>query len=481
LVFRLAAVILGLMPFLAVEGLFALFDWGRPSYADDPFVGFRAFHPLFVLNEDGTRYDVAKSRQGYFRPESFAREKGPDELRIFCLGGSTVQGRPFAIETSFTTWLELSLQAGQPDRQWEVVNCGGVSYASYRLVPILEEVLGYQPDLIVIYTGHNEFLEDRTYAHVKYMPEIVARPCELVVQTRTYTLLREGYVRLRGRSDEAQRDRPMLQAEVDAMLDHRGGLEQYHRDEKWRRDVIEHFRFNLRRMVHIAQQAGVPLILMNPVSNLRDCPPFKSEHRDGLTPEELETWEKLVDKAKERQKTNMYEAMITYQEALKIDDQHAGLHYLLGKCYDALGMTDEARASYLQAKELDVCPLRILEPMSQAVVEVAAETDTPLVDVRRLYEERSQFGIPGGYWLIDHVHPSIPGHQLIANALADEIARQAFFHPQPDWQKTRDRRFREHLASLDDLYFAKGEERLARVRRWTQGRSRGLLPRRPPD
>ena len=31
--------------------------------------------------------------------------------------------------------LELSLRAARPEREWDVINCGGVSYASYRLVP----------------------------------------------------------------------------------------------------------------------------------------------------------------------------------------------------------------------------------------------------------------------------------------------------------------------------------------------------------
>ena len=498
LVFRLAAVTIGLVPFVAAEAVFALLDWGSPTYREDPFVGFLAVHPLFVLNQEGTRYEVAPSRLAYFRPDSFARRKGPNEFRIFCLGGSTVQGRPFAIETSFTTWLELGLEAADPGRRWEVVNCGGVSYASYRLVPILEEVLGYEPDLVILYTGHNEFLEDRTYAHVKYMPQVVARPYELVLQTRTYTLLREGYVRLRAGWEEVPDNRPMLESEVDAMLDYRGGLEQYHRDEKWRRDVIEHFRSNLQRMVQTARRAGVPLILVNPVSNLRDCRPFKTQHRDGLTPEELKRWEALVSEAAEHRSTNVYQAALILQEAMEIDDQHAGLHYMLAECYDALGMTDEAATAYLEAKELDICPLRILEPMNRAVVEIAGQSGTPLVDVlelyekldvarqkgipladvrkayRELYDQLGDSGIPGGYLLLDHVHPSIPGHQLIADVLADEMVRQGFVHPVPDWTANRDRRYREHLASLDDFYFSKGLERLERVTRWTQGKAHGV-------
>ncbi|NQT14328.1 MAG: SGNH/GDSL hydrolase family protein, partial [Planctomycetes bacterium] len=456
-------------------------DWGRPTHRDDPFVGFHSVHPLFVLNEEHTRYQVAPSRLDFFRPESFAREKTPGEFRIFCLGGSTVQGRPFAIETSFPTWLELGLEAANPERKWEVVNCGGVSYASYRLVPILEEVLEYEPDLVLVYTGHNEFLEDRTYAHIKQVPRIVARPCELLLRTRTYTLLREGHVRLRGRPDEAAPDgRPVLASEVDAMLEYRGGLDEYHRDDKWRRDVIEHFRFNLRRMVDLADNAGVPLLLVNPVSNLRDSSPFKTQHRDGLTPEELQRWEALVAEAADHYDTNAYQAATVLEKALEIDDQHAGLHYLLAKCYDASGVLDRARRAYLEAKELDICPLRILEPMNQSVLDVARRTDTPLVDVRKLYEDLTDSGIPGGYGLLDHVHPSIPGHQLIANALADELVRQGVVHPVPDWKENRDRRFREHLASLDDLYFAKGVERLERLRCWTQGKADGVRPASGP-
>src|SRR5262249_61251249 len=100
-------------------------------------------------------------RLNHFRPDSFAAKKSPHEFRVFCLGGSTVQGEPFEIETAFTTWLELSLQAADPERKFDVINCGGVSYATYRLVPVLQEVAGHQPDLIIFFEGHNEFLEDR--------------------------------------------------------------------------------------------------------------------------------------------------------------------------------------------------------------------------------------------------------------------------------------------------------------------------------
>ena len=475
ILFRLGAIILGLTPFLVLEGLLWIFGAGMPAYDHDPFIGFRNVHPLFVPSDDGQRYEIAQSRLDFFCPDSFAAQKPSDEFRIFCLGGSTVQGRPFAIETSFPTFLELSLQAADPTRQWEVVNCGGVSYASYRLVPVLQEVLQYEPDLIVLYTGHNEFLEDRTYGHIKRLPAILAWPAGLLANTRTYRALRQIL-----QTDPTDRQkapgvqqpgRPLLPDEVDAMLEHRGGMEKYGRDPKWRRDTEEHFEYNLNRMVAMADEAGVPLLLVNPVANLRDCPPFKNQHRDGLTEAERQQWEELIAQASRHHGSNSTEALRLLQEALEIDDQHAGLHYLLAKTHDAMGNAALARQEYIAAKEDDICPLRILESMNQAILNTAQKTGAPLVDVRRMYEEISQNGIPGGMYLMDHVHPSIEGHQLIADLIASQLSLMGIVEPRPDWRERRNAAFQNHLDSLDSLYYAQGQQRLDALRLWTQGKA----------
>ena len=74
-----------------------------------------------------------------------------------------------------------------------------------------------------------------------------------------------------------------MPTEVEARLDFRKGLEKYHRDDHWKRDVVHHFEHNLRRMVMTARKANVPLILCNPVANLRDASPFKSQNRSALS------------------------------------------------------------------------------------------------------------------------------------------------------------------------------------------------------
>jgi len=477
--FRLAAVLVAPVLLALGEMTFVLLDWGRPTRCDDPFVGFSAIHPLFVRSADGARYETARSRYRCFRPQSFPAKKGADEVRIFALGGSTVQGRPYAVETSFTTWLEMNLRLAEPARTWRVVNCGGISYASYRLVPILREVLGRGADMVILYTGHNEFLEDREYADLRDRPRWIAWPCEQLARMRTFNLLRAGWVRLAGESVEAPGPASVLKADVDAILDYQGGLAKYHRDEPWRRGVIEHFGYNLRRMVRMSRDAGVAVLLVNPACNLRDCPPFKSQHRDGLTGAERRRWEALCRQAADCSGADAHRAVRLLRQAVAIDGRHAGLHYRLAKELDAMGDVLAARESYLRAKEQDVCPLRIVEPMNAAILEIARQAGTALVDVRKLIAERSDRGIPGEACLSDHVHLRIATHRLVADAMIDELARRGVVRPRAGWRQQQEPAAQKHLASLGYEYFAAGVRRLEAVQGWAAGRATLVPPDEP--
>ena len=108
--FRLVAITLALLPWLVAEVVLQVAGWPPRNELQDPFIGFDAERPLFELAEDGTRYQTAQERQVYFRPDSFPSEKSPKEFRVFVIGGSTVQGRPYASETAFSSWLRLALQ-----------------------------------------------------------------------------------------------------------------------------------------------------------------------------------------------------------------------------------------------------------------------------------------------------------------------------------------------------------------------------------
>lgn len=461
--FRVLAVFIGLLPFVICELGLRILGMGAPTEANFPAIGFEAIHPLFTLNSANNRYEIAESRRAYFYPDAFDAEKSPHEFRVFCLGGSTVQGRPYSIETSFTTWLELSLNAADPSRDWEVVNCGGVSYASYRLVPILEELLAYEPDLFVIYTGHNEFLEARSFANVP--------PLTPLSHVRTINAVRRvwsGDSRLEGQGAPQE----ILSTEVDALLDYRNGLADYHRDDVSQRATVRQYAENLRRMIDLAETAGVPIVLMDPVSNLKDTPPFKADPRDNLGEREAREFEQLLQQA--RSTSDVDQKLESLEKAVAIDGRHADARFLLGHAYLARRQLADAREQFNRAKDEDICPLRMIEPLHSALRTVADSTATPLIDVRRDFESRAPDGIPGDSMFLDHIHPSINNHQAIAQLLVDHFVAAGFCRPQADWEQIRDELYREHLGTLDTPYYAKGKQRLEGLIRWTQGRANKL-------
>lgn len=464
-VFHLLAVVIVLSPLVLIEAAFRLCVTPPPPIVEDPYVSFSGSRPLFQLNTEGTHWETAPDRLVYFYPQSFAARKAEQGLRVFCLGGSTVQGRPYGVETSFSTWLQLNLQAALPDRDIEVVNAGGVSYASYRLVPILREVLQYQPDLIVLYTGHNEFLEDRTYGPLKRAPRILVRLHGACLTLRTYAWADAWLARQR-----AQRDAlPLLPTEVEAALDRPQGLDVYRRDPAWRDGTIEHFRHNLDTMIRQAQCTGIPVILVNPVVNLKNCPPFKSEHSPGLTDADLAQVTAWQEQARQLDWTRAREKSILLEKAANLDPQHAGLLYLIGQCHLRINRWAEARTWLDRAKEEDICPLRILNPMQQIILAAAPQHNLPLLDMNERIAGRSEGNLPGDEWLLDHVHLSIEGHQLLADDLTDAMIAEGLVNSEKNWQTTRDQLWQAHFDSLDDLYFARGQARLESLHMWSRG------------
>ena len=109
--------------------------------------------------------------------------------------------------------------------------------------------------------------------------------------------------------------------------------------------------------------------------------------------------------------------------------------------------------------------------MRSTVSEVAQSYDLPMVDAQLLLEQLTPDGITGDEWLVDHVHPSMKGHQRLASALFDQMVRQGWVRPTAGWQDRREAAFLEQMQSLDAMYYIRGQQRLEGLRKWTQGRA----------
>jgi tetratricopeptide (TPR) repeat protein len=427
---------------LLLEGGLALFGVRPALQTEDPFVGFASNVPLFIPSAGpagGQIMTTAPNKLGLFNLQSFQQEKASGTFRIFCLGGSTTYGRPYNDATSFSGWLRELLPAADGNKKWEVINVGGISYASYRVAHLMEELVHYQPDLFIIYTGHNEFLEERTYSQIRDIPPVIRSAVSLLARTRTWSAMTAALQRLGIQHPQAEpKKREQLRGEVNAILDRSAGLNRYNRDDPLRENILEHYRISLERMVALARSAGAKIIFVAPASNLKDCTPFKSEHTPGLDPAKMQRSEQILAQAKEDSRQgNWKDALDLLETAVAFDPRYAELQYRRGQALLVLGRFDEAEVALRLARDEDVCPLRALTPMRLVVTEIAREQGVGLVDYAELLAQRMQetqgHRIPGKESFLDHVHPTIEGHKILAVALLRAMIEQGLVNPGSDW------------------------------------------------
>ena len=465
------AVCVTVMLFTLLEAGLALLGVQPISRRRDSFVGFAGSARLFIQQDD--HYTTNPLKLSYFNQQSFSAKKAPGTVRVFCLGGSTTFGHPYEDPTSFCGWLRQMLYEAEPDRNWEVINCGGVSYASYREAILMNELIEYEPDLFVVCTGHNEFLEERSYSKLRE-PDLQTRAAHAVSALRISGVIDD----LLGGSQGNEKETNRLAAEVDVILDHTDGPETYHRDPELRRGVVAHFRESLLKIVTLAHDSGANVILVKPESNLKDFSPFKSEP-SPLAFGESVRWEKLMREAREaRAVGKLQEAVEWLLQASDLDPHHAEALFQTASALFEANRTDEAARFFLKARDEDVCPLRAPTEITEIVAETAAAMKVPVVNFQEIIARRSQtlagHRLPGDECFLDHVHPTIEAHGDLAVALFETMQTMGLAESRLSAEQVRERVQERVSGSLDKKEQALALTRVAQVLAWAGKNSEGL-------
>ncbi|MCD4750734.1 MAG: tetratricopeptide repeat protein [Thermoanaerobaculales bacterium] len=439
----------------------------QTSHLKDPFVGFSSHVPLFVEKNDAdgnAMMMTAHHKLDYFNSQSFTRNKPKATYRIFCVGGSTTYGRPYDDRTSFAGWMRVLLPLADGARRWEVINAGGVSYASYRVTVVMEELSKYQPDLFVIYSGHNEFLERRTYGD---MPDrsnsSVAGLRRRLGWSRIVTML-ESLLEEKIAPKAGTSDRYILPEEAVPLLDNVVGPSDFRRDDHQKEMTVRHYRFNMERAVDMAREAGAKVMIVTPASNLKDISPFKSEHENDMTEEQVQRWQRLYHQATQDQSENSLRTIDTLEQQ---SPRHAGIHHLKGWRLYEKGRYAEAKAAFVRARDEDVCALRALSSIVQVSRDVATEKEVPLVDFEQLMTGLSPHGIPDRMYFMDHVHPNIEGNFLLAKAIVEKMDAVKMVDIGDKWKDDNFRKVgAEVMQKIDKKQHAWALKNLSKVLGW---------------
>ena len=195
-------------------------------------------------------------------------------------------------------------------------------------------------------------------------------------------------------------------------------------DDPKRLRAYANFEGNLKDILKTGKKAGVPMILSTVGSNIKDCSPFASLHREDLGASEWTLWGQLFKEGRAFEQAGQYEAALgPYAEAAAIDSEYAELQFRMGTCHLARGHTEKARPAFELARDYDALAVRADSRINRILMDTTSGGDAQVleIDAEAALAAQSPEGIPGEDYFYEHVHLTAEGNFTLARIIADQV------------------------------------------------------------
>jgi len=347
---------------------------------------------------------MIKTPQAYAIPA----EKPQGTYRIFVLGESAAMGDPDPAY-GFSRYLEVMLRQRYPSMKFEVVNTGSVAINSHVLLAIAEGLARQKPDLFIIYSGNNEVVGPYgpgTALTSSSMQLPFIRASIFANSTRIGQLLT--------RMSEQKKEWRGMEMFLDKQVRASSPLMKY---------SYENFERNLQDTVAVARASGARVIISTVATNLKDCAPFASLHREDISENELRSWNELVREGTDLENARSYdEALKRYQSATQIDPQYAELEFRIARVEWMRGNYAGAKEHFQRARDFDTLRFRADSRINDINRSVASSSGAELVDADAILSGESANGVIGSELVYEHVHMTPQGNYTLARAMFRQIA-----------------------------------------------------------
>jgi tetratricopeptide (TPR) repeat protein len=408
LLFKVLAALFPFVLLVLLEFVLRFFHYGHNTdlFIKDPYDDH-----YMVMNKyasDKFFSDTANATKG--NSELFQIDKAPNTFRIFVLGESTTIGYPYFHNGSFHRWLQYRLSRMYPDKNFEVINLSLTAVNSYTVLDFGKQLAQYQPDAVLIYTGHNEYYGALGVGSTSYIGSN-----RFLVQTllklrtlKVVQLFNNCIKKVSGEfASHKTADRETLMQRMASRqhiqlnsADYQAGVNQYDK--------------NMTELCHLLNDEKIPTFLSTVVSNQKDQPPFISE---GAGPNSAMGFYKAGQQA------------------------FAKADYLT------------AKQDFDKAKELDELRFRAPEAINTIIRKLATEfPEVHLVDTKKEFEQYSPHGIVGNETILEHLHPNLHGYSIMSDAFFQAIQSQHLITDKAETQLSYEQLVKEMpITKMDSL------------------------------
>ena len=389
--------------------------------------------PLFVMNPAvKNRYFTLSTFTPATSEEPLLVPKPKDTFRIFCLGESTMAGYPYWFNGAPSSFLRDRLKMMFPSKRVEIINVGMTAINSFAVADMAHDLVSYEPDLFVVYDGHNEFygaLGVSSNQTVGGMPW-VTRLYLTLIHFKTFYLLREVAGKIAGWfGNAAAGDATGTMMESLA----RGHTIRYGTPPYWR--ALRTFESNLSDLKETCRTNRVPLILSTQVSNLRTLPPFDSGESPGKDEKTKMSFEETFTEGKNLYDGAQFEAALEkFRVAESADSIRGDTQFWIARCLDTLGDKSAALQAYIRARDYDELRFRASTDFNNVIRRMADGQTTVLADIESLFATQSPSLLIDSTLIFEHLHPRARGYFLIGKAFAESIRRLGLLAEENEWK-----------------------------------------------
>jgi len=419
---KLFYIIMLLIPFVllgTVEGVLRLTGFGHSYALFIPAAGIADFmqpNPELIK-----RYFHQPELAPDVSPDTvlFKQQKSPNSFRIVIQGGSTAAGFPFGRFGSLTGQLQTRLKRLYPDKNIEVISTAMASINSYTLLDTVDEIIAIQPDLVLIYAGHNEYLGvmglGSVYAgkggHAANLLFLKLKELRLfqLVQLAYYHLFATadatGITTAKGSSHTL-----MAQVAKEKNIPYNSPLYQA---------GLTQFTDNLDRILSKYQQADIPVLIGTLAANEVDQAPFASA--PDLDFSKVDALWKQGQLAAAKQQL---------QQQLNDHPDNADSHFMLAKTLMFEGDLPTAQTHFTAAMDRDLLRFRAPSEFNTIIRHQAKAHGAWLVDSQAFIRQNNQ-GWLDNRVMYEHLHPNQLGYFLLAEAYLQHIVERQLLGSPP--------------------------------------------------
>lgn len=334
--------------------------------------------------------------RGSGRKTSFYHPKSPRETRIVLAGESAILGFPQPKPLTAASFLEWGLERAWPGSDVTVINLGTTAVASFPVYDMVRQILPYDPDLVVVYTGNNEFYGSYGVCSTHYAGR---HPAFMRVMRTLQALgivqwLNRQILNTREERTEILMERMMAERRVPA-------------DSGLRRRAAENLSYHVKRIIQDCSERGIPVMVCTLAVNEKDMAPIGSDPWDDAD-----------------------------------DPDTASAHYRAARDLTREGRYAEALFEYRAAVDTDPMPWRATSDLNAALARAAGENGAMLCDVAETFRSLVPGRAIGWELMDDHVHFSLAGQYALALSIIKTLVeypgalsvREADFRKLPNWE-----------------------------------------------